>query len=82
MSFVLLFVCIFLFLIEIHDYSSIEFDLVNLKSGDFFPEGEYSVSEQVSDQAGNTAWNWFNIYVIAGKLLDMYKCRIVYGMPN
>ena len=40
---------------------------VNLKSGDFFPEGTYEVTEKVYDEAENFARNVFFIYVREGK---------------
>ena len=39
---------------------------VQLKSGDFFPEGIYYVTEKVYDEAENFARNFFNIYVREG----------------
>ena len=47
--------------------SVFRYAIVKLKSGDFFPEGSYYVTERVYDEAENFASNEFNIYVRESK---------------
>ena len=63
----ILFIEVYIVTVEhVEDEDKLIYSLRDYTSGDFFPEGNYTVYEKVTDLAANHVSNTFNIYVKPG----------------
>ena len=62
---------------RVKDEDRLKYSLRDYTSGDFFPEGNYTVYEEVTDLAENHVSNTFSIYVEPGKVIIERNMYIV-----